>query len=73
MNIGIVILCGTLGSLISAYANYFAAHYLGRPLILKYGKYIWITEEKFAKVEQYFKDQRRYRPLSVGSSPSFVI
>jgi membrane protein DedA with SNARE-associated domain len=56
MNIVAAVLCGTLGSLAGAYANYFAAHYLGRPLLLKYGKYVWITEEKFAKVEQYFKD-----------------
>jgi len=56
MNMAIVILCGTLGSLIGAYANYYAAHYLGRPLLLKYGKYVWITEEKFAKVERFFKD-----------------
>ena len=56
MNMAAVIICGTLGSLVGAYANYFAAHYLGRPLLLKYGKYVWITEEKFAKVETYFKD-----------------
>ena len=56
MNIWAAILMGTVGSLVGAYANYFAAHYLGRPLLLKYGKYVWITEEKFAKVEQYFKD-----------------
>jgi len=56
MNIWIAILMGTVGSLVGAYANYFAAHYLGRPLILKYGKYVWITEEKFAKVERYFQD-----------------
>jgi len=56
MNMFVAILCGTLGSLVGAYANYFAAHYLGRPLILKYGKYVWITEEKFAKVEVFFKE-----------------
>jgi membrane protein DedA with SNARE-associated domain len=54
MNMWVAILCGTVGSLVGAYANYFAAHYLGRPLILKYGKYVWITEEKFAKVETFF-------------------
>src|SRR5512143_3019067 len=54
MNMLVVILCGTAGSLAGAYANYFAAHYLGRPLLLKYGKYVWITEEKFAKVETFF-------------------
>jgi len=56
MNMLIAILCGTAGSLAGAYANYFAAHYLGRPLVLKYGKYVWITEEKFAKVERFFRD-----------------
>jgi membrane protein DedA with SNARE-associated domain len=56
MNILIAIFVGTAGSLVGAYANYYAAHYLGRPLLLKYGKYVWITEEKFAKVERYFKD-----------------
>ncbi|HIJ90470.1 MAG: DedA family protein [Desulfobulbaceae bacterium] len=49
-----VILCGTFGSLFGAYVNYFASHYLGRPLLIKYGKYVWITEEKFAKVETFF-------------------
>jgi len=54
MNMVAAILCGTAGSLVGAYANYFAAHFLGRPLILKYGKYVFITEEKFAKVETFF-------------------
>jgi len=54
MNIVIAILCGTFGSLFGAYANYFAARYLGRPLVLKYGRYVWITEEKFLKVETFF-------------------
>jgi membrane protein DedA with SNARE-associated domain len=54
MNIWVAILMGTVGSLVGAYANYFAAHWLGRPLVIKYGKYVWITEEKFAKVESFF-------------------
>lgn len=58
------IACGTAGSLVGAYVNYFAAHYLGRPLLLKYGKYVFITEEKFAKVETFF--------LSHGEISTFV-
>lgn len=54
MSMTAAIFCGTVGSLVGAYANYFAAQYLGRPLILKYGKYVFITEEKFAKVESFF-------------------
>jgi len=56
MNMAAIILCGTLGSLLGAYANYFVARYLGRPLLLKYGKYVWITEKKFSKVEMFFKN-----------------
>lgn len=54
MNMFLVILCGTVGSLVGAYANYFASHYLGRPLVLKYGKYVLISPEKFARVETFF-------------------
>ena len=54
MNMAAAIACGTVGSLFGAYVNYFAAQYLGRPLLLKYGRYVFITEEKFAKVEKFF-------------------
>ena len=54
MNLGIAILCGTLGSLAGAYANYLASHYLGRPLVIRYGKYVLIPPEKFEKVERFF-------------------
>lgn len=54
MSVVLVILCGTIGSLAGAYANYFAAKYLGRPLIVKYGRYLLITPEKFALVESFF-------------------
>jgi membrane protein DedA with SNARE-associated domain len=55
MNMGLVILCGTAGSLAGAYINYFAARYLGRPMLLKYGKYVFLTEDKFAKAEVFFR------------------
>ena len=54
MSLAIAILCGTAGSLIGAYANYFVSHYLGRPLILKYGKYVLIPPDKFERVERFF-------------------
>jgi membrane protein DedA with SNARE-associated domain len=54
MNMAAAILCGTIGSLAGAYANYFASHYLGRPLILKYGKYVLIPPDKFERVERFF-------------------
>jgi len=54
MNPWIAIVAGTAGSLAGAYANYYGAHYLGRPLILKYGKYILIPPDKFQRVESFF-------------------
>lgn len=54
MHIGLVIFFSTLGSLIGALFNYALAYYLGRPWILKYGKYFLIPPEKFAKVEAFF-------------------
>lgn len=54
MNLAAAILCGTVGSLIGAYANYYASHYLGRPLIIKYGKYVLIPPDKFERVERFF-------------------
>lgn len=56
MNIWVAILCGTVGSLVGAYANYFVSQWLGRPLVLKYGRYVWISEEKFQRVERFFLD-----------------
>ncbi|MBC7963057.1 MAG: DedA family protein [Steroidobacteraceae bacterium] len=54
MSMTLAILSGTFGSLVGAYANYFASHYLGRPLILKYGKYVLIPPDKFERVEKFF-------------------
>ena len=51
---GLAILVGTLGSLLGAYANYYAAHYLGRPLLYRYGKYVLVGPEKLARMEAFF-------------------
>jgi membrane protein DedA with SNARE-associated domain len=64
MNITVAILCGTIGSLVGAYANYYAARYLGRPLIIKYGKYVLIPPDKFERVEKFF--------LSHGEISTFI-
>ena len=54
MHIGLAIVAGTVGSLVGAYANYFAAHYLGRPLLYRYGKYVLISPEKLQRMETFF-------------------
>lgn len=54
MNAVAAILAGAAGSLFGAYANYFASRLLGRPLLLKYGKYVGISERKYLKAESFF-------------------
>lgn len=54
MDMGLVIISGTAGSLFGAYCNYFGARWLGRPLLIKYGHYVLINEHRFYQVEQFF-------------------
>jgi len=56
MNILFVILAGIGGSVLGALFNYYLAMRVGRPLIIKYGRYVGITERVFGKVEDYFKE-----------------
>lgn len=54
MNMFLVILWGTAGSLTGALFNYALGYKLGRPFFLKYGKYLLFNEDKFIKVEGLF-------------------
>ncbi len=54
MNLLVAIFLGIFGSLVGAYLNYAIAWYLGRPFIIRFGKYVGISEKKFSKVEAFF-------------------
>jgi len=54
MNLYIVVLVGILGSVAGALLNYYLAMYLGRKIILKYGKYFFIKEETLDKLDTFF-------------------
>jgi membrane protein DedA with SNARE-associated domain len=54
MNIFIAIFAGILGSLAGAIFNYYLALKLGRVFLLKYGKYVFISEETILKMEDFF-------------------
>ncbi|MFW6055638.1 MAG: DedA family protein [Thermodesulfobacteriota bacterium] len=54
MNIWLVIAAGTGGSLLGAVFNYWLALKLGRPFLLKYGKYLFISEQTLAKADIFF-------------------
>jgi len=55
MNFWIAVLCGIVGSWLGALFNYYLALLLGRPLLLKFGKYFFISEENFKKGEEFFR------------------
>ncbi|MBI1967986.1 MAG: DedA family protein [Gemmatimonadetes bacterium] len=54
MNFAVVLACGVVGSVLGALANYCAAHFLGRPLIQRLGKYVLVTEKALERSERYF-------------------
>ncbi|HHD79618.1 MAG TPA: DedA family protein [Epsilonproteobacteria bacterium] len=54
MNLYVVVVVGILGSVAGALLNYYLAMYLGRKIILKYGKYFFIKEETLDKLDTFF-------------------
>ncbi len=55
MNGGIVLLMAVLGSLLGALVNYYLALRLGRPLLVKFGRYVFISEETLEKLDRFFE------------------
>jgi membrane protein DedA with SNARE-associated domain len=55
MNLVLSILVGTLGSIAGAIFNYYLAISLGRKLLLKYGKYLFLDEKSLNKLESFFQ------------------
>ena len=54
MNLALAILMGILGSLTGALFNYWLALKLGRPFILRYGKYVLFKESSLQRMEDFF-------------------
>ena len=48
-----IVLAGTVGSWIGATVMYWAARVIGRPLLLRYGRYIMIPPEKISGAEDW--------------------
>jgi membrane protein DedA with SNARE-associated domain len=55
MNIGMVILCGTLGSLLGAVFNYWLALKFGRPFFEKHGRYLLVSPRSLEKADRFFE------------------
>lgn len=50
-----VVLAGTIGGTFGPLTLYALGRYGGRPLLLKFGKFVFITEEKLIKADEFFE------------------
>ncbi len=55
MELWIVILLGIVGSVLGALFNYWISFRLGRPLILRFGKYVGLTARAYDRAEEAFR------------------
>lgn len=55
MDISLVLLFGVTGSMIGAYINYFGALWIGRRVLLRYGRYVFISPETMEKMDRFFE------------------
>lgn len=53
MSVPGIVAAGTLGSWLGAAGMYWAARLIGRPLLMKYGRFLLITPEKIADAERW--------------------
>jgi len=56
MSFPIALVCGVVGSIIGALANYYGAQLIGRPLIQRYGKYVLLSEKNLLRSEKFFAE-----------------
>jgi len=54
MNLLVALACGTAGSLLGAYGNYWVASHLGRWVFVRYGKWVLLTERSLERTERFF-------------------
>jgi len=56
MSFAVALVCGVVGSVIGALANYYGAQLIGRPLIQRYGKYVFLSEKNLLRSERFFAE-----------------
>ena len=53
LNLWLVILAGTVGSYLGSAVMYLVSRYVGRPVVVKWGKYFFISPEKLQRAETF--------------------
>jgi membrane protein DedA with SNARE-associated domain len=54
MNLLVALACGTVGSLLGAYANYIVASRVGRWVFVRYGRWVLLSEKSLERTERFF-------------------
>lgn len=62
MDAALVFALAVTGTMAGSLANYFMALWCGRFMLVRYGRYFFMNEEKLEKVESYF---RSHGPISI--------
>lgn len=70
-HLALLIIVATLGNVIGSTIAYWIGRYLGRPIILRLGKYVGITDIRLSKVEARF-NQSSTLFLVIGKFIAFV-
>ncbi|MDR1978159.1 MAG: DedA family protein [Synergistaceae bacterium] len=55
MSFAVVVIAGIAGSILGALFNYWFALKFGRPFLLKYGRYFFVSEESLGKADAFFE------------------
>lgn len=55
MNVVLALVCGVVGSMLGAWANYWVASRLGRWVFVRYGKWVLLSERSLEKTERFFQ------------------
>ena len=55
MNLWLVGLAGSIGCLLGSWLAYYIGAHVGRPVILKYGKYFLLSKKTLEKTEEFFE------------------
>lgn len=55
MNVVMVVLCSTIGTIGGAMFNYVIARYYGRAMLVNYGKYLFMTPARLKYIESFFE------------------
>lgn len=62
MNLYIVLLISTIGTLCGCLCNYYIAYHVGRKLLMQYGKYLFVDDKRLLGIEKFFN---KYGKMSV--------